>query len=61
MTRLTNRNDLLNLIFKAVAVALGIAVIVLQVLGSATLETAITLLGLGLTSLALSAMMPKAA
>ena len=43
-------------ILKAVALGMGVAVIVLGILQVLTTETAITLLGLGLTSLALAAL-----
>jgi hypothetical protein len=60
MTRPTNFKDLSNLIFKGIAVAMGIAVVILQVLGTASAETSITLLGIGLFSLALSSLQSKA-
>ncbi len=47
---------LTNLLFKGMAVAMGIAVIVLQVLGTATPSTLVTLLGIGLFTLALAAL-----
>jgi energy-converting hydrogenase Eha subunit A len=61
MTRPTNFKAWSNLIFRTVAIALGIAVVVLQTLHSAPAETAITLLGLGLFSLALSSLPAKEA
>ena len=48
------KNALLPLILKAVALAMGIAVLVLSVLGEADINTRITMLAIGLTSLALS-------
>lgn len=48
-----NRN-LLMTIFKAVALGMGVAVIVLNVLGTLTVETAVSMLGIGLTALALA-------
>jgi len=48
--------NLLQIIFKAVAVAMGLAVIVLNALGTLSMETAATLLGLGLTALAISSL-----
>lgn len=48
-----NRN-LLTTIFKAVALGMGVAVIVLNILGTLTVETAVSLLGIGLTALALA-------
>ena len=41
---------------KGIAVAMGVAVIVLNILGSLNTDTAITLLGLGLTALAIEAL-----
>jgi len=48
-----NKN-LLDTVFKAVALGMGIAVIVLNTLGSLTVDTAVTLLGIGLTALAMA-------
>jgi len=48
-----NKN-LLDTIFKAVALAMGVAVIVLNTLGALTGDTAVTLLGIGLTTLAMA-------
>ncbi len=59
MTRPTNWTEWSNLVFKAIAVAMGAAVVVLQVLGTASAQNSITLLGIGLFSLALSAMQAK--
>jgi hypothetical protein len=54
----TKENDmnknLLDTIFKAVALGMGVAVIVLNVLGSLTVDTAVTLLGIGMTALAIA-------
>lgn len=50
-----NKN-LLTTIFKAVALGMGVAVIVLNLLGTLTVETAITMLSIGLTALALAAL-----
>ncbi len=49
-------NKPVTLILKGVAVAMGIAVVILQVLGAATPSTLFTLLGLGLFALAVSAL-----
>ncbi len=54
-TRQSNRK-LVNLILKGVAVAMGIAVVVLQMLGAATVSTLFTLLGIGLFTLSVSAL-----
>ena len=53
-----NKN-LVNTILKAVALAMGVAVVVLNILGAATALTSITLLGFGLTLLALLQFMEK--
>lgn len=50
-----NRN-LLTTILKAVALGMGVVVIVLNVLGTLTMETAISMLSIGLTALALAAL-----
>lgn len=50
-----NRN-LLTTIFKAVALGMGVVVIVLNVLGTLTVEAAVSLLSIGLTALALAAL-----
>lgn len=50
-----NRN-LLDTVFKAVALAMGVAVIVLNTLGSLKLETGVAFLGIGLTTLAIAAL-----
>ena len=46
-------SNLITLIFKAVAVAMGIAAVVLNILGTATLQTTGILVGLGLAALAI--------
>jgi hypothetical protein len=43
-------------VLKAVAVGMGVAVIVLNTLGSVTTETAVTLLSFGLTALAIESL-----
>jgi hypothetical protein len=45
---------LLDTIFNAVALGMGVAVIVLNTLGTLTINTAITLLSIGLTALAMA-------
>jgi hypothetical protein len=50
-----NKN-LLDTIFKAVAVGMGVAVITLNTLGSLSVDTAVTLLGIGLTCLAIASL-----
>jgi hypothetical protein len=54
-TSKTNRN-LITLIFKGVAVAVGIAVIILNILKTAPADTQLMLLGLGLACLAISSL-----
>ncbi len=51
--------NLLNTILKAIALAMGVAVVVLNILGAATSSTSIMLLGFGLTLLALIQFMEK--
>lgn len=46
----------INLILKAVALGMGVAVVVLGILNAMTAETSITLLGIGLFALALVAL-----
>jgi hypothetical protein len=50
-----NRN-LVDTIFKAVALGMGVAVIVLNTLGTLNATTAFSFLGLGLTALAIAAL-----
>lgn len=50
---IVNKN-LLDTIFKAVALGMGVAVIVLNTLGSLSVDTAVTLLSIGLTALAIA-------
>lgn len=48
-----NKN-LLDTVFKAVALGMGVAVIVLNTLGSLTADAGIAFLGIGLTALAIA-------
>ena len=48
-----NKN-LFDTISNGVALAMGVAVVVLNILGSLTVDTAVTLLGIGLAVLALA-------
>ena len=50
--------EIISVIFKAVTLAMGVAVVVLSCLGSLELQTAVTLLGIGLAC-AGSAMLSK--
>jgi hypothetical protein len=56
MENAQKNNDLVKTIFKGLGVAMGIAVIVLSVLGTATPTTLITLLGVGLFAVAVAVM-----
>ena len=42
-------NQIINLVLKAVGLAMGVATLVLSIIGSVEIETAITLLAIGLT------------
>ena len=46
--------DLKGLIFKAVALAMGVATLVLNLMGKMNVETSISLMSIGLISLALN-------
>jgi hypothetical protein len=48
--------SLSSLIFKGLALAMGVAAVVLSILGTAAPETLVTLLGIGLFSLAIWAL-----
>ncbi|HSB89549.1 MAG TPA: hypothetical protein VLD63_05940 [Anaerolineales bacterium] len=49
---------IVQLVLKAVALAMGVAVVVLSLLGTASVNTLVTLLGIGLFCLALWAFRP---
>ena len=51
-----NASTIISFIFRAVAMAMAVATIVLGFLGTAEAETLITLLGIGLFTLALDAL-----
>ena len=51
-----NIGGIVTLVLKAVALAMAVAVIVLGALGTATVTTQVTLLGIGLFGLALAAL-----
>lgn len=53
-----NKN-LLEIIFEGMAVAMGIAVLVLNILGALTMTTGMSLLGIGLTALAVASLSRK--
>ena len=49
----TQMKDLINLIFKAVALAMGIAVVVLNILNQIDIKSSIIMLGIGITCIAI--------
>ncbi len=49
-------NSLIPLVLKAVALAMGVAVVVLNILGTADARTMFTLIGIGLFGLGLAAL-----
>jgi hypothetical protein len=55
------KNNLVGTIFKAIAVAMGIAVIVLGILGTLLPATADLLLGIGLAALAIGSFQKEGA
>lgn len=57
----TMKSNLVNTIFKAVALGMGVAVIVLSILGMLTPNTGVLLLGIGLFCLSLTALDRKRA
>jgi hypothetical protein len=59
MQTTNNKPELISTIFKAVAVAMGVAVIVMGTLGALLPATADALLGVGLTALALTVLQRK--
>lgn len=48
-----NIQSIINLILRGIAVAMGVAAVVLGILGTSTVESLLTLLGIGLFSLGL--------
>ena len=50
------KTSIINLVLRAVAVAMGVAVVVLSILGTVDNTTLITLLGIGLFSVSLDAL-----
>jgi hypothetical protein len=55
-TEETEMEKAMNVIFKGIAVAMGVAVVVLSIMGSMSAETGILLLGIGLSALAIDAL-----
>ncbi len=56
MENTKSSSNLISVIFKGIAVAMGIAAIVLNTLGAATPQTSGVILGLGLAALAILAL-----
>ena len=54
MAEKRNIQGIVNVVFKAVALAMGVAVVVLSILRVATVETSILMLGIGLFCLAIT-------
>ena len=53
---MSERGSIVGLVLRAVALAMGVAVVVLNIMGAADVDTFVTLLGIGLFSLALDAL-----
>ena len=49
-------NDTISLVLKAVGMAMGVVVIVLSIIGGATVDTYVLLLGIGVFALGLNAL-----
>jgi hypothetical protein len=56
MKKMNNINNMITLILRAVALAMGVAAVVLTLLGGVSVENSITLLGIGLVALAIDAL-----
>ena len=52
-------DEIVDVAFKGVALAMGIAVVVLSIMKQIEMESAITMLGIGLTSLAIASLSKK--
>lgn len=52
-------DEIIDVAFKGVALAMGIAVVVLSIMKQIEIESAITMLGIGLTSIAISSLSKK--
>ena len=52
-------DEIVDVAFKGVALAMGIAVVVLSIMKQIEMESAITMLGIGLTSIAISSLSKK--
>lgn len=53
---MSERGSIVSLVLRAVALAMGVAVVVLNIMNAAEVDTYIMLLGIGLFSLALDAL-----
>ena len=51
--------DFVKLVFKAVAVAMGVAVVAMSIMGKIDVQSAIILLGIGLAGSGIAALMAK--
>ena len=56
---MSENGSIVSLVLRAVALAMGVAVVVLNILGAADADTLVTLLGIGLFSLALDSLNRK--
>ncbi len=56
MEKMKETQSVVQLVLKAVALAMGVAVVVLSILGNVPLQTNVMLLGIGLFALALAAL-----
>ncbi len=54
MAEKRNIQGIVNVVFKAVALAMGVAVVVLSIFHIATVETSVLMLGIGLFCLAIT-------
>ena len=55
-TTTNNVSDIISLVLRAVAMAMAVAAIVMSILGTVGMETIVTLLSIGLFTLALDAL-----
>ncbi len=51
--------DFIRLVFKAVATAMGVAVVVMSIMGKIDVQSAVMLLGIGLAGSGVAALMAK--
>lgn len=51
--------DFIRLVFKAVATAMGVAVVVMSIMGKIDVQSAVMLLGIGLAGSGVAALMTK--